>query len=90
MFVASGGARIRLAVLAIPARKGGLMHIPDGVLSPMVVGGSLLATAGGVGVAAARLRTVVPEDRIPLVGVLGAFVFAAQMIKMPRSWLPSS
>ncbi len=56
------------------------MHMADALLSP-VVGGSLwAATATVTGVCSRRLRRTADERQIPLMGVLGAFVFAAQMI----------
>lgn len=59
------------------------MHIPDGFLSTPV-----WAAAGAVSLPSlayiARLAEPKPEDRrIPLMGIMGAFVFAAQMINFP-------
>jgi cobalt/nickel transport system permease protein len=59
------------------------MHIPDGFLSPPVWG-SLDALSGCV--VAFGLRQVgrhVEEKTIPLMGVLAAFIFAAQMVNIP-------
>lgn len=55
------------------------MHMGDNLLSP-AVGGSMLAAA--VGVAGISIRKVkdMDERKIPLMGVMAAFVFAAQMI----------
>jgi len=59
------------------------MHIPDGFLST----GVCLATgaAGGASVVwmARRAQAETEESRAPLLGVMGAFVFAAQMINFP-------
>ncbi len=59
------------------------MHIPDGFLSPQVCAAT--AVAGGAGLAwmARRAQAEAEEDRAPLLGVMGAFVFAAQMINFP-------
>lgn len=59
------------------------MHIPDGFLSTPV-----WAAAGAVSLPSlaliARRANPSPEDhRLPLMGVMGAFVFAAQMINFP-------
>jgi cobalt/nickel transport system permease protein len=59
------------------------MHIPDGFLSTPV-----WATLDGVAIPAIallgrRARAEFDESRIPLLGVMGAFVFAAQMINFP-------
>jgi cobalt/nickel transport system permease protein len=59
------------------------MHIPDGFLSPPVWG-SLDALSGSVvAFGLNRVGRRVEEKTIPLIGVLAAFVFAAQMINIP-------
>lgn len=59
------------------------MHIPDGFLTPPVWI-TLDALAAPTVVWASRRSPVNPEtSRIPLLGVMGAFVFAAQMINFP-------
>lgn len=56
------------------------MHMADALLSP-AVGGTMWAAAGGVLAYSARKLRQQDDDRmVPLMGVLGAFVFAAQMI----------
>ncbi|MEW6215131.1 MAG: energy-coupling factor ABC transporter permease [Nitrospirota bacterium] len=56
------------------------MHMADALLSP-VVGGTLWAgTLGAIAYAAKKLKEKMDERMIPLMGVLGAFIFAAQMI----------
>lgn len=56
------------------------MHMADALLSP-TVGGAFLAVSGGLLIhSARRLEQQADERRVPLMGVLGAFVFAAQMI----------
>jgi cobalt/nickel transport system permease protein len=59
------------------------MHIPDGFLSTPVW---LSLDAAGVpliGYLARRAQRELEESRVPLLGVMGAFVFAAQMINFP-------
>ncbi|WP_209005102.1 energy-coupling factor ABC transporter permease [Anaeromyxobacter diazotrophicus] len=51
----------------------------DALVSP-AVGGALWLTAAGVARHAARRLEREEEQRLPLMGVLGAFVFAAQMV----------
>jgi cobalt/nickel transport system permease protein len=59
------------------------MHIPDGFLSPPVWG-TLDVLSVPVAAWGARRAQRGSEDRaIPLMGVMGAFVFAAQMINFP-------
>lgn len=56
------------------------MHMADALLSPWV-GGALWTAA--VGVAAYSIRKIkdeIDEKKIPLMGVMGAFIFAVQMI----------
>ena len=56
------------------------MHMSDALLSP-AVGGTLWAAAAGLMAASARRVERDPDPRrVPLMGVMGAFVFAAQMV----------
>jgi len=56
------------------------MHMADALLSP-TVGTSFIAVSGSLVVYSAhRLARQPDERRVPLMGVFGAFVFAAQMI----------
>jgi cobalt/nickel transport system permease protein len=56
------------------------MHMADALISP-AVGGSLWAATGATLAYSARKVTREIDDRkVPLMGVLGAFIFAAQMI----------
>ncbi len=59
------------------------MHIPDGFLSMTVVLVCWVLAAAGVGIALWRNRRVLGERQVPLMGVLSAFVFAAQMLNFP-------
>lgn len=56
------------------------MHMADALLSPSV--GATLWVASGLtlGWCSKRLRTDARDHLVPLMGVLGAFIFAAQMI----------
>lgn len=56
------------------------MHMADALLSP-AVGGTMLAVSSGILAFSARdIRKNFQEKRIPLMGMAGAFVFAAQMV----------
>lgn len=64
------------------------MHIPDGFLSPPVWATLDVLSIPAVGWMARRaqrdtFQSDVGDRRIPLLGVMGAFVFAAQMINFP-------
>jgi cobalt/nickel transport system permease protein len=56
------------------------MHMADALISPAVGGAMWAATAGLTVYSARKLKEDLDDRRIPLMGVLGAFVFAAQMI----------
>lgn len=59
------------------------MHIPDGFLS-MPVWGTMDAVAlPSIAYLARRAQRDFDHRRIPLMGVMGAFIFAAQMINFP-------
>ena len=59
------------------------MHIPDGFLSPEVAAGTAVVAAGAVGVGLRRASAQLDDRVVPLLGVTGAFVFAAQMHNVP-------
>ena len=56
------------------------MHMADALISPAVGGVMWVTTAGIISYSAKKVRTELDESKIPLMGVLGAFIFAAQMI----------
>ncbi|MBP2637402.1 MAG: cbiM [Firmicutes bacterium] len=56
------------------------MHMADALISPAVGGAMWAASAGIAAYAAKKVQTNLDDRKIPLMGVLGAFVFAAQMI----------
>jgi len=60
-----------------------LVHIPDGWLSAPVLVASNALAVGALTWSTIRARRELNESAIPLMGVMGAFVFAAQMINLP-------
>ena len=56
------------------------MHMADALISPMVGGTMLAATAGIAAYSIKKIQNDMDEKKIPLMGVMGAFVFTAQMI----------
>lgn len=58
------------------------MHIPDGFLSTPVWATMDAIAVPAIGWVASRAKSA-EESRAPLLGMLGAFVFAAQMINFP-------
>src|SRR5579885_1671470 len=59
------------------------MHIPDNFLSTPVWASLDAISLPAFGLIARRAGRDLEESRIPLFGVMGAFVFAAQMINFP-------
>ncbi|MCX5653340.1 MAG: energy-coupling factor ABC transporter permease [Planctomycetota bacterium] len=59
------------------------MHIASGFLSPSVWAASAAVSGAAVAVSAAVAHRYVDERRVPLMGVMGAFIFAAQMVNFP-------
>ena len=56
------------------------MHMSDALLSPAVGGVMWGASAAAIALSSRRLRKDLDSKKVPLMGALGAFVFAAQMI----------
>lgn len=59
------------------------LHIPDGMLTPAV---SLLfwgLAIGGVALGVSRTNKALEERQVPLMGVMAACIFAAQMLNFP-------
>lgn len=56
------------------------MHMADALLSPAVGGVMWAASAGVAAYSVKKIKDDLDEKKIPLMGVLGAFVFAGQMI----------
>ena len=56
------------------------MHMADALLSPAVGGALWAASSGAIAHCSAKVRKELDERKVPLMGVLGAFLFAAQMI----------
>lgn len=56
------------------------MHMADALISP-AVGGALWAVSGGLlAFCARKVKQTLRDNLVPMMGVLGAFIFAAQMI----------
>ncbi|MEJ7652036.1 MAG: energy-coupling factor ABC transporter permease [Chloroflexia bacterium] len=59
------------------------MHIPDGFLTLPIAIVTWIATAALLAVAIRRTGVELGERQVPLMGVMAAFIFAAQMINFP-------
>jgi len=59
------------------------MHIPDGFLSPSVFISGWAVALGFLTYAFRKTQQMLKEKIIPLMGVMAAFIFAAQMLNFP-------
>lgn len=69
--------------LSAPLLSGEALHIPDGFLSVPVALVAWLLTVGFVAAALRVTRGTLGERQVPLMGVLAAFIFAAQAFNFP-------
>ncbi len=56
------------------------MHMADVLVSPPVAGAAGVAAAALIAISSRKLKSIHRDDIVPLMGVMGAFIFAAQMI----------
>jgi cobalt/nickel transport system permease protein len=56
------------------------MHMADALISPAVGGTMWVASAGAIAYCSKKVREEMDDKKAPLMGVLGAFLFAAQLI----------
>ena len=66
------------------------MHMADALLSPAVGGTLWIVSAATIAFCSRRVRNEMDSRKIPLMGVLGAFIFAAQMINFTIPFTGSS
>ena len=59
------------------------MHIPDGFLSPVMAIVCWIITVIVVAIAIRKTNHTLGQKQIPLMGIMAAFIFAAQMINFP-------
>lgn len=64
------------------------MHMANELLSVSVAAGTCGAAAVGLGLVCRRAKKILPTDNLALMGILGAFVFAAQMVQFPLPFMP--
>ncbi len=64
-------------------RGGKILHIPDGFLNVATVATTYAVSAGSVSYAVKAANKKLREKHVPLMGVLAAFIFAAQMLNFP-------
>lgn len=59
------------------------MHIPDGFLAANTWGPAWIFSVAGLGYCLKKTTAVLKEKMVPLMGVMAAFIFAAQMLNFP-------
>jgi len=59
------------------------MHIPDGFLDLKTAAATGVLSASVVAISLRRLNGSLPRRKVPLMGLAGAFVFAAQLVNFP-------
>lgn len=59
------------------------MHIPDGFLNIATVATSYAVSTGSIGYALRQARKKLADKHVPLMGIMAAFIFAAQMLNFP-------
>jgi len=59
------------------------MHIPDGFLNTATAATTYVVSAGGVGYSIRQANRKLGDRHVPLMGVMAAFIFAAQMLNFP-------
>lgn len=59
------------------------MHIPDGFLDAKTWATAAVLSAGALSYSAKKSRQELDEKQVPKLGIMAAFIFAAQMINFP-------
>lgn len=66
------------------------MHMANELLSIPVATGTLAIAAAGLGFLCRKVRQIIIADKFALMGILGAFVFAAQMVNFQLPAMPGT
>ena len=66
------------------------MHMANELLSVPVAAGTLGIAAAGLGFVCSKAKQMLTSEKLPLMGVLGAFVFAAQMVNFQLPLMPGT
>ena len=72
-----------IAPALVELGSGPALHIPDGFLSTPVAAAGYVAAGAAIAVAVRRTDRRLDERAVPLMGVMAAFIFAAQMMNFP-------
>ncbi len=71
-------------------KKDTIVHIAPGFLSPAVWTSTAAVSGGALAVSLAVANRRLDDRRVVLMGVMGAFVFAAQMVNFPVPLVPGT
>jgi len=66
------------------------MHMANELLSVPVAGGALGIAAVGLGFVCRKAKRIITSDKLALMGILGAFIFAAQMVNFQLPAMPGT
>lgn len=66
------------------------MHMANELLSVPVAAGTFAIAAAGLGVVCRKAGSAVTSDKLPLMGIMGAFIFAAQMVNFQLPIMPGT
>ena len=66
------------------------MHMANELLSVPVAAGTLTIAAAGLGFICRKARGIITSDKLALMGILGAFIFAAQMVNIRLPAMPGT
>jgi len=66
------------------------MHMANELLSVPVAGATLGIAAAGLGFACRKAKRIITSDKLALMGILGAFIFAAQMVNFQLPAMPGT
>jgi len=66
------------------------MHMANELLSVPVAVGTMAIAAGAVGLICRKLKDVITSEKLAIMGILGAFVFAAQMVNFQLPAMPGT
>lgn len=66
------------------------MHMANELLSVPVASGTLVVAAGGLAFICRKAKTTITSDKLALMGIMGAFIFAAQMVNFQLPAMPGT
>jgi cobalt/nickel transport system permease protein len=66
------------------------MHMANELLSVPVAAGTMAIAAGALGVICNKVKQMIAADKLALMGIMGAFVFAGQMVNFQLPAMPGT